>query len=82
MEFNSLEEVRNHAMFLKEHSPEDIRHIVYEIKYYVPVPEHNGQLNLIYTHYLIDMCTDEEFNKTYRKASLSPLIYVGAVHKP
>lgn len=79
---NSLEEYKNYAMFLKEHSPEDIRHIVYEVKYYVPVPDNNEQFKVVNTQYLIDMCTEERFKEIYQKASLSPLIYIGAVHKP
>ena len=79
---NSQEEYRNYAMFLKEHSPEDVRHIVYEIKYYVPVPDNNEQFKVVNTQHLIDMCTEERFKEIYQKASLSPLIDVGAVHKP
>lgn len=78
---NSSEECRKQALFLKEHSAEEIRHIVYEIKYYVPIPN-NNELKLINTQNLIDMCTEERFAEIYQKASLSPLIYVGAVHKP
>lgn len=67
---------------MKEHSAEEIRHIVYEIKYYVPVPDNNEQFKVVNTQYLIDMCTEERFKEIYQKASLSPLIYIGAVHKP
>ena len=79
---SSLEAYRKQAEFLKEHSAEEIRHIVYEIKYYVPVPDNNEQFKVVNTQYLIDMCTEERFKEIYQKASLSPLIYIGAVHKP
>lgn len=79
---SSPEEYRKQALFLKEHSAEEIRHIVYEIKYYAPMLNKSDGFKLINTQHLIDMCTDERFAEIYQKASLSPLIYVGAVHKP
>lgn len=78
---NSPEEYKKHAKFLKEHSPENIRHIVYKIEYYAPVLE-DETFKIVNTQYLIDMCTEERFKEVYQGASLSPLIYVGAVHKP